>query len=44
MLYDSEIIINNLDFRFKTFTLLNFYLINIAFMNLITSKTTKNVV
>ena len=44
MLYDLEIMINNLDFKFKTFTLSNFYLINIVFMNPITFKIVKNAV
>ena len=44
MLYNLEIMINNLDFRLKTFMLLNFYLINVASMNSIMLKIVKNVV
>ena len=44
MLYNPEIIINNLDFKFKTFTLLSFCLTNAAFTNSIMPKTAKNVV
>ena len=44
MLYDFKIMINNLDFRFKTFMLSSFCLINIASTNPITFKTAKNAV
>ena len=44
MLYNPEIIINNLDFKFKTFMLSNSCLTNVAFMNPTTPKTAKNVV
>ena len=44
MLYDLKIIINNLDFRLKTFMLSNSCLTNAASMNLIMSKTAKNIV
>ena len=44
MLYDLEIIINNLNFKLKTFILSSFYLINITSMNLIISKTAKNAI
>ena len=44
MLYNLEIMINNLDFRFKTFMLLSFCLTNIAFTNPTISKTAKDVV
>ena len=44
MLYDSKIIINNLNFKFKTFTPSSFYLTNVASTNPITSKTAKNAV
>ena len=36
--------INNLDFKFKTFMLLSFYSTNIAFTNPIMPKIAKNVV
>ena len=44
MLYDLKIIINKLNFKLKTFMLLNFYLINVASMNPTTPKTTKDAV
>ena len=44
MLYDPKIMINNLNFKFKIFTLSNSYSTNIASMNLTTSKTAKNAV
>ena len=44
MPYNPKIIINNLNFKFKTFTLSNFYLTNAASTNPTTLKTTKNVV
>ena len=44
MLYDLKIVINSLDFRFKTFMLLSFYLINIASTNPIMPKIAKDVV
>ena len=44
MLYNLKIIINTLDFRFKTFTLLNFYPTNIASTNPIMPKTAKNAI
>ena len=44
MLYNLKIIINNLNFRFKTLTSLNSCPTNIASTNLTTSKTTKNAV
>ena len=44
MLYNSKIMINNLDFRFKIFTLSNFCSINITSINLTMLKTTKNVI
>ena len=44
MPYNLKIIINNLDFKFKIFTLLNFCLINVTSMNPIIPKIAKNVV
>ena len=44
MLYNSEIIINNLDFKFKIFMLLNFCSINVASTNPIMLKIMKNVI
>ena len=44
MLYDPKIIINNLNFKFKTFMSSNSCLTSIVFMNSITSKTAKNAV
>ena len=44
MLYDLKIIINNLNFKLKTFTLLNFYSISIISTNLNIPKTTKNAI
>ena len=44
ILYNLKIIINNLDFKFKTFTLSNSHSINIVSTNPTTSKTTKNAV
>ena len=44
MLYNPEIMINNLDFKFKTFTSSSFHSTNVAFTNPITSKITKDVV
>ena len=44
MLYNPKIIINSLDFRFKTFTLSNSCLTSIASTNPTTPKTTKNAV
>ena len=44
MLYNLKIIINNLDFKFKTFMLSNSYLTNITSMNPIIPKTVKNAI
>ena len=44
MLYNPKIMINNLDFRFKTFTLSNFCSTSVASTNPIISKIAKNVV
>ena len=44
MLYDPKIMINSLDFRPRTFTLLNSCLINAASTNPITSKTAKDAI
>ena len=44
MPYNPEIMINNLDFKFKTLMLSNSCPTNVASMNLTTPKTTKNVV
>ena len=42
--YNLEKINNNLDFKFHTFTFLNFHLMNFIFINLDTFHTTKNAV
>ena len=44
MLYDPKIIINNLNFKLKTFTSSNFYSINIVSTNPIIPKTAKNAI
>ena len=44
ILYNPEIIINNLDFKFKIFTPSNSYPINVVSTNPITSKTAKNAI
>ena len=44
MLYNLEIMINNLDFKLKTFTSSSFYLTNVASTNPITPKIAKNAV
>ena len=44
MSYNPEIIINNLDFKFKTLTLSNSCSTNIAFTNPTTPKTAKNAI
>ena len=44
MLYNPKIIINNLDFKFKTFMLSNSCLTDIASTNLIMPKIVKDVV
>ena len=44
MPYNLKIMINNLDFKFKTFTPSNSHLTNIASMNPTTFKTAKNAV
>ena len=44
MLYNLKIIINNLDFKLKIFTLSNSYPTNVVSTNLITPKITKDAV
>ena len=44
MLYNSKIIINNLNFKFKTFMLSSSCPTNVVSMNPITFKTVKNVI
>ena len=44
MLYNLKIMINSLDFKSKTLTPSNSYLINVAFMNLIIPKIVKDAV
>ena len=44
ILYNLEKIIDNLEFKFYTFTSSNFYLMNFVFINSNTSHTIKNAV